>query len=180
MTQEELKVIYNESDCLHTAEAVDAAYDRMASDITEKIGHTKPLVLCVMTGGIIPAGQLITRLEFPLQMDYIHATRYSGGTSGGELEWIHRPRCSLQGRVVLLVDDIHDEGLTLAAISNECKSSGASEVYTAVLVNKIHNRKNNTTADFVGLDVEDRYVFGCGMDYQGFWRNAPGIHAIKE
>ena len=180
VTSEELYSIYAEADCLHSAEDVELALDRMAAEITTKLGDTRPLVLCVMIGGIVPTGRLLPRLNFPLDLDYIHATRYGHATRGGQLEWIVRPRSSLQGRVILLVDDIHDEGHTLAAVKTECRSKGASAVYSAVLVNKKHDRKNNTTADFVGLTVEDRYVFGCGMDYQGFWRNAPGIYALKE
>ena len=180
VTSEELNQIYSEAECLHGPEAVEQALDMMAADITAKLGDTQPLVLCVMIGGIVPTGRLLPRLNFPLDLDYIHATRYGHSTQGGKLEWIVRPKSSLQGRVILLVDDIHDEGHTLAAVKTECRSKGATAVYSAVLVNKNHDRKNNMSADFVGLTVEDRYVFGCGMDYQGYWRNAPGIYALKD
>ena len=180
VTSEELYEIYSQADCLHSAEDVTRAFDRLGEQITAKLSDKRPLVLCVMIGGIVPTGRLLPRLNFPLEIDYIHATRYGNSTYGGELEWIVKPKTSLQGRVVLLIDDIHDEGHTLAAVKNECKSKGATAVYSAVLVNKIHDRKNNTTADFVGLSVEDRYVFGSGMDYHGYWRNAPGIYALKE
>ena len=167
-------------DQLHSPEAVNAALDRMAVELKKKVGGNNPLLLCIMTGGIVPAGLLLPRLDFPLQVDYIHATRYRDKTHGGELKWIVKPSSPVRGRVVVLIDDIHDEGLTLAAITNECKSYGAARVISAVLINKLHDRKNNTAADVVGLDVEDRYVFGCGMDYKGYWRNAPGIYAVKE
>lgn len=176
---EQIMAVYQTADLLHSAADVASAYDRMAAEITAQLSDANPLVLCIMTGGLVPAGQILPRLGFPLEVDYIHATRYAGKISGGELDWKVRPSQALFGRVILLIDDIHDEGLTLAAITNECKSAGASKVYSAVLVNKIHERKNNTSATFVGLDVEDRYVFGCGMDYKGYWRNAPGIYAVK-
>lgn len=178
--QDELLTVYNTADELHSPADVSQALDRMAVELKEKVGESNPLLLCIMTGGIVPAGLLLPRLDFPLQVDYIHATRYGANTRGGELKWIVRPASSLRGRVVVLVDDIHDEGLTLAAIANDCKSAGASQVYSVALINKCHDRKNNTSADIVGLDVEDRYVFGCGMDYKGYWRNAPGIYAVKE
>lgn len=180
VTRDELLAVYEAADQLHSPEAVDQALDNMAAKLKAKVGDSNPLLLCIMTGGIVPAGLLLPRLDFPLQVDYIHATRYRDKTHGGELKWIVRPSSSLRGRVVVLVDDIHDEGLTLAAITQECKSSGASKVFSTVLINKKHDRKNNTSADIVGLEVEDRYVFGCGMDYKGYWRNAPGIYAVKE
>ena len=180
VTRDELLAVYETADLLHSPQAVDAALDKLAAELKAEVGDSNPLLLCIMTGGIVPAGLLLPRLDFPLQVDYLHASRYRGKTHGGELNWIVKPSSSLRGRVVVLIDDIHDEGLTLASIRHECKGAGASKVYSAVLINKIHDRKNNTSADFVGLDVEDRYVFGCGMDYKGYWRNAPGIYAVKE
>jgi hypoxanthine phosphoribosyltransferase len=180
VTHDEVVEVYETADLLHTPEAVDTALNRMAAELKDRVGDSNPLLLCIMTGGIAPSGLLLPKLDFPLEVDYIHASRYRNKTHGGELKWIVKPSNPIRGRVVVLVDDIHDEGLTLAAIANECKSAGATRVVSAVLINKLHERKNNTSADIVGLDVEDRYVFGCGMDYKGYWRNAPGIYAVKE
>ncbi|MCK5640231.1 MAG: hypoxanthine-guanine phosphoribosyltransferase [Gammaproteobacteria bacterium] len=180
VTPEHVQKIYDEADCLHTQQQVEAAIAKMGEEITAALADKNPLLLCVLTGAIVPTGQLLTHLDFPLELDYLHATRYSGNTTGGELHWIAKPRISLQGRVVLVVDDILDEGHTLAEILGYCHAEGASEVYSAVLVEKHHNRKQDVSADFVGLDVEDRYVFGYGMDYKDYLRNAPGIFAVKE
>lgn len=180
ITAEEAQKVFNESECLFTAGQVQAAMDVMADDIARAVSGRDPLILCVMTGGIIAVGQLLPRLNFPLQLDYVHATRYSGETQGGVLRWISKPRASLRGRVVVVIDDILDEGITLAAIVQNCKDEGASEVYSAALVNKRHDRKNGFRTDFTGLEVDDRYVFGFGMDYKGYLRNAEGIFAAKE
>lgn len=82
---------------------------------------------------------------------------------------------------MLIIDDILDEGHTLAAIVEYCRDAGAENVYTAVLLDKQHDRKAypGMRADFTGLDVEDRYIFGYGLDYKGYWRNAAGIFALK-
>lgn len=180
ISPQEVRDVYARADRLYSKQDIDAAYDRLAAAITQRLGNSNPLVVSVMVGGLIPAGQLLPRLDFPLQMDYLHATRYHGDTQGGKLLWLARTTHSVKDRVVLLIDDIHDEGVTLAAICDYCREVGAREVYTAVLLNKIHNRKSGFQADFVGLDVEDRYVFGCGMDYKGYLRNVPGIFAIPE
>ncbi len=168
-----------EADCLFTDTQVQTALDNMAQTITTKLENHNPLVLCVMTGGIIPAGHLLTRLNFPLQIDYIHATRYRGETSGSHLQWLVRPTHSIRGREVLIVDDIYDEGVTLSEIVEYCWAEGASEVYIAVLINKLHDHKHPLNVDFVGLETPDRYLFGYGMDYKDYLRNAPGIYAVK-
>lgn len=177
----EALAVQRSADTLYTAEEVAAALDRMAEAIGKRLGDSDPLLLVVMNGALIPAGLLLTRLDFPLQIGYLHATRYQSGTRGGELVWIARPSAPVADRVVLVVDDIFDEGITLKAILDDIRSAGAREVYSAVLVNKRHDRKApNFQVDFVGLEVEDRYVFGCGMDYKEYLRNLPGIYALKE
>lgn len=179
ITPEQIREVYAEADCLHSRSEVEAAISRMAEAITATLEDKNPLVLTVMSGGLIPAGILLPQLEFPLHIDYIHASRYRGNTSGGELHWRVEPRFDVAGRCVLLVDDILDEGLTLQAIIQWCREQGASEVYSAVLVEKLHERNVGVVADFVGLKVEDRYLFGYGMDYKEGLRNAPGIFAVK-
>ncbi len=176
---EQAQQVLREADQLYSAEQVSVAFDELAQRITTAMSGRNPLFLCVLTGGIIPAGQLLTRLHFPLELDYLHATRYRGETRGRDLQWIARPTTPLRGRVVVVIDDILDEGHTLASILEYCREEGAEAVYSAVLVDKIHDRRvAGLTADFHGLVVEDRYVFGQGMDYKGFHRNLPGIYAV--
>ncbi|MCG7873221.1 MAG: hypoxanthine-guanine phosphoribosyltransferase [Candidatus Thiodiazotropha lotti] len=168
------------ADLIYNSQQISQALDQMALEISDRLANRDPLVLCVMNGALIPAGQLLTRLSFPLRHDYIHATRYRGGTSGSELEWKGHPSASLSGETILIIDDILDHGITLAAIVKACQDAGAEEVLSAVLVEKRHDRGIGFKADFVGLQVEDRYVFGYGMDYKGYHRNAPAIYAIPE
>jgi hypoxanthine phosphoribosyltransferase len=173
--------VLEEADCLADRAAVEAALDRMAGAITASIGKKNPMVFCIMNGGLIVTGQLLTRLAFPLELGYLHATRYGHQTSGGDLEWKALFHANVEGRTVLLVDDILDEGVTLKALADECLARGAKKVLTAVLVNKQHERKvmPGYCADFTGLELPDRFVFGYGLDYEDMWRNAPGIYAVK-
>lgn len=179
MNLEKINQTMRDADCLYTDEQVHEALDKMALAITDKLEATNPLVLSVMTGGIIPTGHILTRLNFPLQIDYIHATRYRGDVRGGKLNWIVYPSFPIKGRTVLIIDDIYDEGITLSEIVEYCAGEGATQVYTAVLVVKIHDRKEQLKPDFVGVETDDRYLFGYGMDYYGYLRNAPGIYAVK-
>ncbi|MBK6637302.1 MAG: hypoxanthine-guanine phosphoribosyltransferase [Rhodocyclaceae bacterium] len=177
---EEVRRAMAEADCLATPAVVDQAYDRLAEEITARLQHANPLIFTVMNGGLIVAGRLIAKLNFPLETAYLHATRYGHALNGTLLDWRVRPTQDLTGRTVLIIDDILDEGHTLKAISENLREAGAAEVLTAVLVHKVHERKADAgmRADFTGLDVEDRFLFGCGMDYKGYWRNAPGIYAL--
>lgn len=176
----QVETILDNADCLHNEEAVLDGLERMAQAMTERLRHTNPLVYTVLNGGLIVAGQLLPRLQFPLEMSYLHATRYRKETSGGQIEWKVKPKEDMRGRTVVIIDDILDEGHTLAAIIEYCQAQGAKEVLVAVLVDKLHNRKApGVKADFVGLEVEDRFLFGCGMDYQGYWRNTLAIYAVK-
>ncbi|HEC17754.1 MAG TPA: hypoxanthine-guanine phosphoribosyltransferase [Gammaproteobacteria bacterium] len=179
VSQEHIRQVRAEADCLFTQAQVKAALDEMAEKISAKHHDNNPLVLCVMNGGLIVTGELLLRLDFPLQQDYLHATRYRGATRGGELHWLAEPRHNLKDRHVLVIDDILDEGYTLAAIAEHCRQGGAASVETVVLVEKRHDRKEGHRADYIGLEVEDRYLFGYGMDYKGYLRNAAGIFAVK-
>jgi len=169
------------SDEVVSAAEVQAALDRLAVEISARLAGHHPLVITVMNGGLIFAGKLLTKLNFPLELSYLHATRYRNETSGGELFWKAKPEVSFIDRDVLIIDDILDEGHTLAAIIDFCRHAGASAVHTAVLIDKQHERKARPEfkASYVGLPCEDRYIFGYGMDYKGYWRNANGIFAVK-
>ncbi len=177
---QDMQEIRNNAQLLYSREEVEAALDRMAVKLTERVALSNPLLLAVMNGGLIPLGMLLPRLDFPLRVDYLHATRYRERTFGTDLQWKKTPECSLAGETVVVVDDILDEGYTLQAIVDYCKEAGAKEIISVVLIKKLHQRCNDMQADIVGLDTPDHYLFGYGMDYKGYWRNAPGIFFIQE
>jgi len=172
--------ILQRADCLYKSEDVEAALDTMAARITDTLGNANPLVVCIMLGGMVPFGKLLPRLHFPLQVDYVHVTRYRERLHGGELHWLAAPQVRAKNRVVLLVDDILDEGTTLSAIEERFRGEGAADVQKAVLVIKDRPRQHDIKVEFTGLEVPDRYVFGYGMDYKGYLRNASGIYAERE
>ena len=181
MIPEDIVAVSKRASCLHDKIEVESAIDSLAKRIDASLAGKNLLVLCVMNGGLIFCGKLVNRLGLLLQLDYLHASRYRGGTFGTNLQWKVYPQKQLSGRAILIVDDILDEGATLEGIVAYCKSQGAKEVFTAVLVNKIHQRKvSSIEADFIGLEVADHYLYGYGMDYKGYLRNAPGIFAVDD
>jgi hypoxanthine phosphoribosyltransferase len=179
MSQANPQSYLDNADLLISASQVDDAITDMANRIAMDIGDSKPLVLCVMGGGVVFTGQLLPRLNFPLEFDYVQASRYHNQTEGQSLVWKVMPGENVSGRTVLVLDDILDEGHTLAAIKEKCLALGAKRVVIAVLVEKTLNKTKPVSADYVGLQVPDRYVFGCGMDVYGWWRNLPSIYALK-
>jgi hypoxanthine phosphoribosyltransferase len=173
--------ILEHSAVVATRSEVQAAIERMASEVNEHFRGRPVVLLIVMTGAVMPAAWLAARLEMPLQMDFIHVTRYDGGTDGGELRFRVPPRIDLKGQDVLIVEDIFDVGLTLQAIVRFCHEQDAASVSSAVLVRKIHDRPTTgETPEFIGMEVGDRYVFGCGMDAYEYWRQLEEIRALEE
>ena len=177
----EPRALLKNSRVLFNRDEVMAAVQKMADEINEYYGDQPIILVTVLTGAIIPAAWLATRLKMPIQMDFVHATRYRGGLYGAELEYRVPPRLDLEGKNVLIVDDIFDEGNTLAAIKGSVEKRKAGSVKMAALVRKVHDRGlSRDYVDFIGLDVPDVYVFGCGMDAYEEWRHLDEILVLEE
>ena len=179
MTPQEARRIIDEAALICSAKDSALAVRRVAAEIGQRLGNANPLVLSVMGGAVVFTGQLLPQLDFPLDFDYLHVTRYGNVTTGGELEWIVKPRSAVAGRVVLVVDDILDEGVTMAEVATHLSALGAQEVLCAVFADKDLGRAKPIVADFIGVHVPNRYVFGYGMDVKGAWRNLPAVYAVK-
>ncbi|HET7130726.1 MAG TPA: hypoxanthine-guanine phosphoribosyltransferase [Gammaproteobacteria bacterium] len=165
---------------LYSAREIDRAIKRMAADIESQLAGKDPVVLAVMHGGAFAAVELCRHFTFAHEFDYVHVTRYRGGTAGGDVEWRVRPSASLAGRTVLVVDDILDRGHTLAALGVELERIGVAAQFTAVLVVKrVAASEPRPRVDFAGVEVDDVYVFGCGMDYHGHWRGLKALYALN-
>jgi hypoxanthine phosphoribosyltransferase len=168
------------SELLFDHAEIDSAIARIAAGIRKDYIDERPVYLTVMHGGMLFASQLALQVGVDLEFDYLHATRYRGATTGSGLAWLHRPATPLEGRRVLIADDILDEGHTLKSVRNWCEDQGAAEVRIAVLCVKIHDRRvDDIEADYVALEVPDRYVYGFGMDFHEQGRNLPGIYALR-
>jgi hypoxanthine phosphoribosyltransferase len=168
-----------QSEQIHSQQTVNLAIDAIASQLNLNYIGEPPIILCVMGGAIYFTGQLLPKLTFALELDYVQATRYHGNTEGNELKWLMMPKDSVRNRSVLILDDILDEGITLRAIVDQCAAIGVKDVKVAVLADKLLNKTKPVKADYIGLTVPDCYVFGCGMDIHGWWRNLPAIYAFK-
>ena len=178
-TKEALRLL-QEADVLCDAETVRKAVERMGREITSAMKDEFPIVLSVMGGAAVFTGQLLPQLVFPLEFGAIEVTRYNNDIQGRDIAWRLAPRDNVRGRTVLVVDDILDEGITLAAIRNKLTDMGARKFYSAVFADKDLQRDKPVQADFVGVKVPNRYVFGYGMDAYGLWRNLPAIYALKD
>jgi hypoxanthine phosphoribosyltransferase len=168
------------AEMLFSADEVNSALQRVAQEINALLTDQHPLVLSVMGGAVVFSGQLLPLLNFPLDFDYLHVSRYGNEKQGGELHWKVAPRENVRGKVVLVLDDILDEGHTMHAIEQRVMELGASKFYCAVFADKMHGKAKPIQADFVGLQLPNRFVFGYGMDIHGAWRNLPAIYAVRE
>ena len=165
----------------------EAAVGRAVASVADKLNarfnapgdETFPLVLGVMGGAVVFVGQVLPQLQFPLEFDYIHVTRYGDDDQGGKVVWKVIPRANVEGRTIIVLDDILDEGETLAHVKQRLLDMGAAEVILAVFADKAIGTKKPVQADIVGLVIPNRFVVGFGMDAYGYWRNLPGLWAIK-
>ncbi len=183
VTLDKVKAVQASAELLVDLKTLHAAFDRMAAKMTQELAEQDPILLCVMNGGLLTMAELLTRLDFPLQCDYIHASRYGGETTGSDqLQWKRFPASKLKNRVVVIVDDILDAGVTLAAMVEYCGYQKTKKVYTAVMLDKPEGREpaGLQKADFVGLEIPNRFVFGYGLDYFEYLRNVPGIYAVAD
>ena len=179
MTHDEAATILAEADLLVSEAGCAAATARVARELKSALGESMPLVLAVMGGATVFAGQLLPLLTFPIEFDYVHVSRYGDKLSGGKLNWKVEPKESVNGRTVLVLDDILDEGETMAAIRERVLSLGAARFFSVVFCEKDIKKPKPLRPDFLGVTVPDRYVFGYGMDVSGLWRNLPAVYALK-
>ncbi|MFW2439094.1 MAG: hypoxanthine-guanine phosphoribosyltransferase [Arenicellales bacterium] len=176
----EIAEVRENAELIYDEIAMAACYDYLSEEITENLIDSRPLLLPVMMGGIYLCGQLMQRLDFPLELDYLHATRYRNKLQGDELKWLVPPSGKVVDRTVLVIDDILDQGITIAGVIGNLKKAGAAEVQSVVLTTKKCARDLDVDVTYSGVDVPDKYVFGCGMDYRGYWRNLRQIFAVAD
>jgi hypoxanthine phosphoribosyltransferase len=169
---------------LVSADTVQAAVSNVAAVLNQRFDTDAtgefPLVLGVMGGAVVFTGHLLPQLSFPLEFDYIHVTRYGDQDRGGEVVWKVIPRQNVAGRTIIVVDDILDEGETLAHVKQRLLDMGAAEVILAVFADKDLGKQKPVQADIVGLTIPNKFVVGFGMDAHGYWRNLPGLWVIKD
>ena len=179
LTNQQAHALLERAELIRTADEVQAAVRCVAREINAALAGQHPLVLSVMGGAVVFSGQLLPLLDFPLEFDYLHVSRYGNGQQGGELHWKVAPRENVAGRVVLALDDILDEGETLYAVRQRVMGLGATKFYSAVFADKENGKTKPIHADFVGMELPNRFVFGYGMDIHGAWRNLPAIYAVE-
>ena len=173
--------VHQRADKLISEEEINLAIDKVAIEIISVTKNEIPVLLCVMKGGLMFTAALMQRIKKPLVLDYVHVERYRNKTQGSSIHWHKEPDTNLNDRVVIIVDDILDEGYTLQELVAYCEAKGAKKVLSAVLLKKkLNSAPVNIVPDFLGMEVVDRYVFGWGMDYKGYLRNQSSIYAIAE
>ena len=181
ITNDFIKEVHESSDLLVTESELTTIFDNLSAALQRDLYDENPIFVCCMNGGMLATSEIVKRLTMPLQIDYVHATRYRKN-EGGILDWIKYNNINFKGRTVVLVDDILDGGVTLSEVKNFYEKNGAAKVLTAVMLNKLTSREEGglPAADYVGYNIEDRYLYGFGLDYHGYLRNIPAIHAVDK
>ena len=163
-----------------TQAEIEEEINRLANEIEGSIGNQFPVVLSILNGSICFTGHLLTQLDFALRYDVFSMSRYAHGTTGGKLKHLLYPTTSVRNKTVLILDDILDRGTTLESAKRWAIGNGASQVLSAVLIDKqVQDSSNRIKPDFSCFSVKDEFVFGFGMDIDGMWRNLKDIHALR-
>jgi Hypoxanthine-guanine phosphoribosyltransferase len=176
-----------QADTLYSYEQSVAAIE-VLSDVLNKhfenFSGEKIVALTLLNGGIVFAGMLLPKLSFALQLDSVGVSRYREHETGRDLRWHSKPRASLVGASVLLLDDIFDQGITLEEVKAWCVDQGANSVESVVLawkqLEESEGKACKAKPDFYALSIPDKFVVGMGMDFAGNYRNAPGIFVLKK
>jgi hypoxanthine phosphoribosyltransferase len=166
---------------LFREEEIAARLDQLAAEITEDYRGKELTVLAVLNGSLIFMADLLRRIPLPLRLDCLRVKSYYGGAvSTGRVEFDQAALPEIDGRHVLLLDDILDSGHTIAAIIETIRSSARPlSLKSCVLLRKLKERSRPIEADYVGFDIEDEFVVGYGLDYREQYRNLPLIGVLE-
>ena len=163
------------------ADAILARLDEMAREILREYEGKDLTVLAVLNGSLIFAADLLRRLPLPLKLECVSVASYHGGTeSSGRVVFDQISLPDLDGRHVLILDDILDTGLTLSSICAKLRAETSPlSLKICVLLRKLKPRVQPAEADFIGFDIADEFVIGYGLDYQEQYRNLPYIGIFR-
>lgn len=152
----------------------------LAQNIASDLEGQTITVVAIMDGGLFFVADLLREIDLPMRLHTLSASSYHGGTqTSGELKLNWPPGLDVKDQHVLLLDDILDTGLTLAAVQNKILEQSPASLRTGVLLSKKRTRLRDVLAEYVGFEIEDEFVVGYGMDYQGRFRNLPCIGILK-
>lgn len=164
---------------LFSEDVILAGIDQVARAIVERFDGRDFTVVSILKGSCIFSADLIRRIPVPLELAFVSASSYRDKTTSGELEISFFPTGEIEGRSLLLVDDILDTGQTMSRLKAEFLARGASEVATCVFLDKPSRRAVELDADFKVLEVDDLFVVGYGLDFNGRYRNLPYVGVLR-
>lgn len=160
--------------------AIQTGIDRVANEVTESYRGQDFTVVSVLKGSCIFVADLIRRIPIPLELAFVAARSYRDGTVAEALEIDLLPmNHEIEGRRLLLVDDILDTGQTVSRLDAELRARGARDVRTCVFLDKPARRAVPFAADFRVFEVDDLFVVGFGLDYAGQYRNLPYVGSLR-
>ncbi|MDP9254610.1 MAG: hypoxanthine phosphoribosyltransferase [Verrucomicrobiota bacterium] len=155
--------------------------DELAEQISADYRDRELTVIAVLNGSIIFMADLLRRIPLPLKLDCLSVASYRGGTkSTGEVIFKQVAPPDIEGRHILILDDILDSGLTLAAIREKLETANPLSLCVCVLLRKRKIRARSIEADYVGFEIEDEFVVGYGLDYMERYRNLPCVGVLRK
>jgi hypoxanthine phosphoribosyltransferase len=166
---------------LITTDQLQTRIREIGAEITRDYAGRRPELICVLKGAMLFMSDLMRTIDLNLSIDFIAVSSYGKGmTTTGEVRIIKDLDEPLEGREIILVEDILDTGLTLSYLVRSFRSRGATSIRIATLLNKPERRKVEVNPDYCGFNIPDKFVVGYGLDYDERYRNLPYIGVVKE
>ncbi len=165
---------------LLTEEQLNDKVTELAKTLSEKYEDQNPLVISVLNGSFMFCSDLLKKMNFPLELNFIQVSSYGNSTESTGSIQISGNRIDMKGRRVIIIEDIIDSGNTLKRLTEYFGTLGADTVETCVLLDKPSRREVDIEPDYCGFKIEDKFVVGYGLDYAQYFRNLPFIGVLDE
>jgi len=167
--------------CLIPRVEIEAAVNRLATEITADYHDKKPILIGILKGSFIFLADLVRRLDFPLELDFVRLSSYgSSRKTSGTVEVVQGLESSVEGRHVIVVEDIVDSGLTISFFLNYLKKNAPASLKLCALTDKSSRRQVPVTIDYLGFTVPDKFLVGYGLDFDEQFRYLPDICILEE
>ncbi len=161
-------------------EQIDGRIEELAKQINESYGDKSFKAICVLRGAFVFCADLLRKVQSPCELDFISLSSYGlDDKSSGEVRIVEDLRMSCQGQDVVIIEDIIDSGETMKFLIPYLKKQGARTVEVAALLSKPSRRTHPLTIDYLGFEIEDRFVVGVGLDYAGKYRHLPDLCEVE-
>ncbi len=177
---ETVKIKDKEFEVFLTREVILNAIDKVAEKMNKDLAGKNPLFICVLNGSFVYASELIQRITTPCEVSFVKMSSYEGTASTGNVKEVYGLQEDIEGRTIVIVEDIIDTGCTMAQMLKQLEAKNPKEIYVTTLLLKPDALQQSVQMDYIALSIPNDFIIGFGIDFDGYGRNLPHIYKIKD